>query len=506
MGESFIDQYIINQSYWLEDGVPDAEKLTDNHETDILIAGAGIAGITAGLLLAKEGFKVTIADANRICQGTTGYTTAKVTAQHGMVYDQFLSQHGKEKAKLYYDANAEAMNWMKQQISEHEIDCDFSIQEAGVYTIDQPEQLEREWKAYQALGIDGEFTDEMPYDIGAAAVLKMSNQFQFHPVKYLKAILSEFLKLGGKVYEKTKLLEADEHSDGVEAKTEDGYTIKAKKLIAATHFPFVDFKGLYFSRLKPERSYTSAAVVNESFAEGMYISAENPTKSIRTTPYKNGKKLLIIGGEGHKTGQNDIEGSRYQRLESFAKAKFGVTDFKYRWSSQDLYTVSGIPYAGLVTGHHDHIYIATGFRKWGMSGGTAAAHIIKDLITHKHNRFQELFNPSSHDVSSSIGTFVSENANVGAELVKGKLKSPDKTEENILRGEGGIIKDNSGKTGAYRDEEGKLHKVDITCTHMGCECAWNQDERSWDCPCHGSRFSFDGAVLEGPAVTPLKKK
>ncbi|WP_050616076.1 FAD-dependent oxidoreductase [Bacillus testis] len=495
------------ESYWLESSKrPHTEKKVELADADVIIAGAGITGITLAYLLVKAGVRVILFDAGRVMNGTTGHTTAKVTAQHGLIYDRLLNEAGREKAQMYYQANAEALSFIRSQIKQQQISCDYSVQDAYVFTNDDDylSKLEREYKAYQTLGIHGSLTANIPIGLDVKSAIAMEGQAQFHPVKYLNYFVSEIIKEGGTILEQTPAVDV-ETGNLIQVKLRDGNVLKGKQLVMATHFPFYDKKGFYFARLEPQRSYVIGARSKTEYAGGMYISAEKPKRSIRATPLDNGDQLLLIGGDGHKTGQGIEEARHYNALLQYAKETFKIDKAEYRWSAQDLKTLDGIPYIGHQTSGESNLFIATGYDKWGMTNGTAGALLLRDLILGKESEYQQLYNPSRFDINPSLGNVISFNADVAKQLIKGKLDRPDQTVEELAAGEGGTVVIDGKRAGAYRDEMGQLHMVDTTCTHLGCEVKWNSGDKSWDCPCHGSRFSYQGEVLEGPATKPLKR-
>ncbi|WP_066295752.1 FAD-dependent oxidoreductase [Bacillus sp. FJAT-29937] len=493
------------ESYWREAPLPSFGKLTEHTSVDIAIVGGGITGITAGSLLVKEGLKVAILEAGNILTGTTGHTTAKLTAQHGLIYDEFINHFGLERAKLYYEAEMGAIDFVRSQVQDKQIDCDFSDQRAIMYaTSDQyAKKLETEMDAYEKLGINGNLENSIPFNINIKSALAMNNQAQFHPVKYLNTLLQDFVDAGGIVYENTTAVDIGENDHPVVI-TRDGHRVKCKQVIVASHYPFIDIMGFYFARIYANRSYVLGIKTNTDFPEGMYISADEPTRSLRYTPF-NGDKLILVGGESHKTGQGINTMKHYEALESFAEEVFGITEFAYRWSAQDLITLDKLPYIGRIKANKPNILVATGFRKWGMTNGTAAAMLLKDIIIGKENPYEELFSPSRFQADPSLKKVISINADVAGHLIKGKLAVDAKELDEIENDEGAVVMINGERAGAYRDKEGNIHLVNTSCTHMGCETEWNDGDRTWDCPCHGSRYNYDGEVLNGPTKLPLKK-
>ena len=495
------------QSYWLQStDIQQFKELHQDIHVHTVIVGAGITGITLAYLLVRQGVKVALIDAGKIAAGTTGHTTAKITAQHDLIYDKLIQNIGEEKARLYYDANTEAMKFIAQTINEHKIECDFSHQDAYVFTNsdDQLAKLNAEISAYEKLGIPGTFIKDIPLNIETKAAIMMPNQAQFHPLKYLKQLVRYIINNGGIVLENTTAIDMD---DSTEKKiiTSNGHHIFAEKFVCTSHFPFYDLKGFFFAKLNPDRAYVVAATSKDPYPGGMYISAEQPKRSIRSTPLENGEHLLLISGGSHKTGQMTDTEVYYEGLADYATTHFNVDRIAYRWSAQDLYTLDQIPYIGRMEQGDENTFIATGYGKWGMTNGTAGALLLKDLVMEEENKFEELYTPSRMNAAGTVKNFIKLNVDVAKHLIKGKLEHTDKTVDDVKAGEGAVVTVNGKRAGCYKEENGTAHVVDTTCTHLGCELSWNNGDRTWDCPCHGSRFSYDGEVFEGPAETPLKK-
>jgi len=284
--------------------------------------------------------------------------------------------------------------------------------------------------------------------------------------------------------------------------TDNGARIAASKVIIASHYPFYEAMGLFFTRLYPERSYALGVRIKGDYPGGMYISAEDPTRSLRSQHDKE-NNLVIVGGEHHKTGQGEDTRNHYLKLRDFARQLFEVEDIPYRWSTQDYTTMDEVPYIGNLTTDTPDVYVATGFGKWGMTAGTAAALIFRDLILNGYSPWMNVYSPSRFTPVASAKNFVQENLNVAKHLLSGKLSSVPGIAE-IPRGEGKIIEHDGQRAGAYRDQQGALHIVDTTCTHLGCELQWNSAEASWDCPCHGSRFTYEGEIIDSPAQNKLE--
>ncbi|WP_160723904.1 FAD-dependent oxidoreductase [Bacillus sp. USDA818B3_A] len=494
------------RTYWREIELPAFKSLDQDISVDVAIVGAGITGITAAYLLTKEGLKVALLEAGGILNGTTGHTTAKLTAQHGLIYDEFINHFGKEKARMYYDSMMTAVQFVENTTKEKGIDCDFSKQDAYVYatTEEYADKLQTEWEAYKSLGIDGALKDSIPFNIPAKKALMMSNQAQFHPLKFLRALLDEAVQAGCAVYENTVAEDIEDDYHDPIVVTRDGKRINTKHVIIASHFPFYDKPGLYFARMYADRSYAIGVQTNQEYPGGMYISADSPSRSIRYTPLENGENLLIIGGENHKTGQGVDTLKHYEELQAFTAEVFGINEYQYRWSAQDNVTLDKMPYIGPYTSERKNVLVATGYKKWGMSTGILAGHILKEYIVRGTSRYAELYSPSRFQADPDLKEVISTNADVAKHLLKGKLELVEKVPGDLQDGEGSVVMYHGKRAGAYKDENGKLYVVDTTCTHLGCECEWNRAEKSWDCPCHGSRYSYAGEVIEGPTNKPLK--
>ncbi|CAG7640347.1 Cytochrome b6-f complex iron-sulfur subunit [Paenibacillus solanacearum] len=493
------------ESLWLAASpIPSFPKLTRDIRVDAAVVGAGISGITTAYLLSQRGLRVALIEAGTVLSGTTGHTTAKITAQHDLVYDEFISHFGKEQARLYYEANHEALQFIKKTVAEQRIACDFTEEDAYVYTDadDYVKKIASEYAAYEALGIPGAYADRTPLPFPTKAAVVMKQQARFNPVPYLTHLLRQATEqYGCQVYEHSTAVNLEKGSPATVI-TQEGQRVTCDFVVLSTHFPFADGGGFYFAKLHASRSYVLAAKAAQAWPGGMYICAEEPKRSLRSATV-NGEALLLIGGESHKTGQGLCTFRHYEALQQFGEEQLGITDIRYRWSAQDLVTLDKLPYIGPITSDALNVFVATGYKKWGMTTGTAAALLIDKLVAGGESPYQELFHPSRFHADPSLKTLIVQNADVLDQFVSGKLEMIFKTPEELDRDEGSVVRVNGKRAGAYRDPEGTLHIVDTTCTHMGCEVEWNDGERTWDCPCHGSRFSYKGDVLEGPAKEPL---
>ncbi|MFL0365822.1 FAD-dependent oxidoreductase [Pseudobacillus sp. 179-B 2D1 NHS] len=482
--------------------LPSFPALTEQVYADTVIVGGGITGIITAYMMTKEGKKVVILEADELLNGTTGHTTAKVTAQHNLIYDQLITSVGEDQARMYYEANAEAAHWIKETIEQQGIDCDWQEEAAYVYTNDEEKEksLQKEAESYKKLGIDGALVDSMPWKVPFKQAVQMNGQARFHPLKFLKPLVEYIVKNGGAIYEHSPA-EDIEKGEKPAVLLKSGVKAIGNHVVIATHFPFYD-NGFYFAKLYPTRSYVIAIKPKKQFPGGMYITAEQPTRSVRSTVY-DGQEALLISGDGHKTGKGQPTAEHYQNLIKFAEKEFGIEKLLFTWSTQDLVPMDKIPYIGKAD-KDENIYSATGFKKWGMTTSVVAARILSDLIVNKQNRYAELFSPDRFKADPGVKQFVKQQSDVAATFVKGKLDYFFKDGDNLPVNQGMIINWEGTRAGAFKEENGTVHLVDTTCTHMGCECEWNDAERTWDCPCHGSRYSISGEVMEGPAKKPLK--
>ena len=483
-------------------------QLDGDVHADVAVIGGGIVGITTALLLAEAGASVVLLEAGRLAGGTSGFTTAKVSSQHGLIYDTLRSKHGIESARRYGEANEAALAWIAARVARDAIDCDFRRQSSYAYVTaaSDRKQVEREAQAASEAGLPATLVEETPLPYPVEAAVRFEHQAEFHPRKYLFALAETLAALdGAQVFERSHAVEVGSF-DGRQVVKGPGGRVLAERVVVATHYPFLD-RSLAFARLHPTRSYAIACRIAGDPPEGMHISGAGPTRSIRAIPMPDGEELLLVGGEGHKTGTESDTELRYERLEAFAREHWDVQSIEHRWSAQDPTTLDLIPYVGRLTPRSDKLLMATGFAKWGMTGGTAAALLLADLALGREAMWADLFDPNRLTLRQSAPRLVKENAQVAARFVGDRLRHADKRPLESLRpGEGAIVEHDGERVAAARDQDGTLHAVSARCTHLGCLVSWNNAERSWDCPCHGSRFAPDGTVLEGPAVHRLERK
>jgi glycine/D-amino acid oxidase-like deaminating enzyme/nitrite reductase/ring-hydroxylating ferredoxin subunit len=498
-------------SVWLETverpSFPPGDQGLDR-EVDVAVVGGGITGLTTAVLLQREGASVALIEADRVGAGTTGHTTGKVTSQHGLIYADLVDRHGEARARAYADANQRAIETIRGLATLGGADVRFEWAPAYVYTTspDGRDDIEREHRCAVRLGLPAALTSEtdLPFDVEVA--LRFDDQAHLHPGHYLVGLARALVEGGGVIVEGTRAVDVDEHRDGAIVRTSsvagDG-RVRARHVVLATLMPFVDIGG-FFARATASREYGVAARLRDAVPVGMHIATGSPTRSTR--PWHDGDRHgVIVVGEGHPTGQGDPRPGRWGALERWAREHFDVESFDYRWSAQDYTTIDLVPYVGKMPLRR-HTYLATGFNKWGLTNGTVAATLLADAIAGRPNPAHETFDSTRLGGPRTLTKAVVANLHVGREFVAGWLgRIRSAPADELAVGEGGIVDVDGKAVAAYRDEQGGVHAVSATCTHLGCTVRWNGAERSWDCPCHGSRFDLDGTVLTGPAVTPLER-
>lgn len=471
---------------------------------DVAVLGGGITGITTAALLRDAGLSVAVIEAGRIVSGVTGHTTAKITSQHGLIYKDLLSRFGEDLARLYGDANEAGKEQYAALIARRGIDCDFTRKSAYTYaeTSEDLERVAAEVNAAKRLGLPASFIENPPLPFSTRGAVQFINQAQLHPRKYLLALADQLVSEGCHIFEKTRALEIKE-GNICEVLTDRG-PVKAMKVVVATHFPISD-PAFYFARMYPKRSYVLGAFLDGPAPDGMFYSTTTPFHSIRTH-LVGGRELVLIGGQNHKTGHGGSTIEMYRKLEKFARENLRSQSIEYHWSTQDNVTIDSVPYIGRLGPNYSQVFVATGFGGWGMAHGMVAALLLTDLILDRPNAWAELYDPNRLKRVGST-KLITENVHAVQHLVFSRVFSPDSFRiEELEPRDGGIIRHKLGQVAVAKDSDGTVHTLSPSCTHMGCILSWNDAEESWDCPCHGSRFTAGGEVLHGPAQKPLEKK
>lgn len=496
----------MSSSYWVE-STPQTNypKIEKDFDTDVLIIGGGITGIVTAYMLSNSNLNVSIVEADRMAMGVTANTTAKITSQHDLLYDYLLNSFDFDTAKGYLDSNEEAIKTVKDIVKKENIDCDFSSQDAYVYTCDKSnvQKIVDEVSAVTSLGLKAEYVTECPLPFKIEAAIKFPNQAQFHPRKYLLSLLQILDKRNVNILENSKVIDIKHVKDKYEVYVNDN-KITAKYLVMACHYPIKNFPGMYFIKMYQDSSYAIGVELEKDVFDGMYISCDTPTASFRNTSYDNGKKLLIVGGSGHKTGATDVNiDDSYINLENYIKSIYPKAKIKYRWMTEDCVTLDKIPYIGEFSKFLPNMYVATGYKKWGMTTSHVAAKIISDKILGIDNPYEDIYTATRLEPiknSKEFGNMLKQSV---YSLAINKISPPIKSYTELENDSGGVVDYNGKKLGIYKDKNGKMFAVVPYCKHLGCELTWNNLEKTWDCPCHGSRYKYTGEMITEPTTESL---
>jgi glycine/D-amino acid oxidase-like deaminating enzyme/nitrite reductase/ring-hydroxylating ferredoxin subunit len=472
--------------------------LTGDLDADVAVVGGGIVGIVTAVLLRRAGRSVVLLERDRIGGGVTGNTTAKLTSQHGLVFADMAKRAGERIARLYGQANEAAIAW----VAEQDVDAELRRAPAYVWAASDQElaRIRAEAAAASRLGLPATFEPEVPIPVDSLGAVRFDDQALIHPRKLLLGLAGEL----DEIYERTTVTGLDE-GDPVRLRTPSG-TVMANAAVLATHVPFAD-RGLYFARAFAHRGYALAAPIEaDASPDGMFINAGSPTRSVRSAGGEDGEPLLVVGGEGHLTGSGKASPDRWAALEAWARKRFPLGEVRHRWSTQDAFVADRRPLVGPLRLGSRRVFVATGFGGWGMTGGIAAAHVLTGLVTGRPGPWTDVFE-SLRLGPLARSTFWRSNAAAPRHLLADRLRAaPAKQARSLGLGEGVVVRRGREFLAVSRDHEGALHAVSAACSHLGCVLAWNAAEESWDCPCHGSRFSPDGEVLHGPAVAALERK
>jgi len=472
---------------------------------DVIIAGGGVTGIATGLQLQKAGKKCLIAEAHTICFGTTGGTTAHLNTFFDNSYEQIKKDFGEDAIQLVASATNKALDLYKANIEAYHIDCGYQQKDGYLYaqTDKQAEQLDKIFEASRQAGVEVSYTDRIPVPVEFQKAIVYREQAQVHPSKYVYALAKAFEDAGGVLLQNCSVEEVVEAEGFVTVATNLG-GVQASYLIYATHIP-PGINLLHF-RCAPYRSYAIAVKLKgDVYPEGLSYDMDNPYHYYRTQEV-DGEHYFIIGGEDHKTAHEKNTDACFNKLEAFAREHFDIDSVAFKWSSQYFEPSDGLAYIGLLPGSSGNILVATGFGGNGMTYSHIAAQLLTDLITHKENAYAALFNPNRIKPVAGFTHFVKENADVVAQFV-GKRISTEKINElsALAHGEARLVKYEGETLAIYKDESGQLHALNPVCSHAKCMVGWNSAEKSWDCPCHGARYSIYGEVLTGPARKGLEE-
>jgi glycine/D-amino acid oxidase-like deaminating enzyme/nitrite reductase/ring-hydroxylating ferredoxin subunit len=473
----------------------------DVEGVDVAIVGGGVAGLTTALACAGAGLSVIVLEADRVGEATSGHSTVKVTAGHGTAYRTILEKQGEDAVRAYGAANVWGMDEVARIVAEHGIECELARVAHCVYadTDDQVEIVDQEFDAERRAGLAVERVDELDLPFSVTAAIRNEGQIVLHPVKYLRGLADAAERAGARIVEGTRVTTVD----GDTVITERG-EVRAEHVVIATHAPILD-DGALFSRYLPHMEYAIAVSTRDAVPAESYIYCTDPTRSMRWVDV-DGERLLILVGEGHKVGEDQPGDQPYVKLVDWVDSRWGVERVVNRWCTHDLYAYDGLPIMGRMEGATNR-YVLTAFGTWGFTNATAGAAIVLDAIGGREHEWARTFAPGEHHVKGGVTQTLKENVKaVGTHLVGDRLKRHGGEPDQLEAGDGDVFRVHGREVAVSRDDDGSLTAVSATCTHMGCVVAWNSSERTWDCPCHGSRFAVDGTVLEGPAVHGLERK
>jgi glycine/D-amino acid oxidase-like deaminating enzyme/nitrite reductase/ring-hydroxylating ferredoxin subunit len=494
----------VSRSLWIASAPgPRYPALRGDLEVDVAVVGAGITGITAARLLTDAGLKVALLDAGRVARGVTGHTTAHLTEVTDASFADLIDRFGVEGARLALAATRAALDHIAATVKRLRIACDFARVPGFQYTEtdDGRAPLQEERDAARRLGVAATWTDDVPLPFATAGALRYDGQAQFHVRKYLLPQAARLARGKCRIFEDT-LVTGVKDGEPCRVVTERG-TVTAREVLLATHAP-LDNKTIQ-TKVAQYRSYVIACRVAGDAPEGLFWDDQDPYHYIRSHPTARGR-VVIIGGEDHKVGQEEDTVARYEALADYARERFAVRAIEQRWSAQTLEPLDGLPYIGRDTGA-GHVFVATGFSGTGMTFGTVSALLLADLVRGRANPWAELFDAGRLKPAKTVKPFLKENVDFPAYLVRDRLARPSvKTARGVPRGGGAVLVVDGERVAVSRDAKGALCAVSAVCTHMGCLVRWNGAERSWDCPCHGSRFDAGGRVLDGPASRDLEPR
>jgi glycine/D-amino acid oxidase-like deaminating enzyme/nitrite reductase/ring-hydroxylating ferredoxin subunit len=491
-------------SIWTDGTVfPAFAPLEANIETDVVVVGGGIAGLTASVLLQRAGKRVVLIEARRMGNGETGLTTAHLTELVDARYHDLESKFGRDGARLSAESSRAAIARIEGFVAEFGVGCGFARVPGYLYAQNEKQktELQEEFESLQRVGAEVSWVDRLPLGFDVAAAIRVERQAEFHPLEYLREMAALFVGAGGRIFERTRMLDV---VDGEPCKvTTTSGKITARDVVVATN-EVASNKFALHTKVAAYRSYALGARLEKPFPSGLFWDMQDPYHYIRSQETSSGI-FLIIGGEDHKTGQNEDTRESFRRLGEYTASHFAGVEITHRWSGQIIEPADGLPFIGRNSGNQ-HVYVATGFSGTGMTFGTLSGVILSDAILAVENPWSKLYDATRVKPLAMARDYVAENVDFPAYLARDRLARGDaETVDHVAPGEGCLIRSRGKMLAVYRDEAGALHARSAVCTHLGCLVRWNKAERSWDCPCHGSRFDVDGAVLNGPATRALEE-
>lgn len=492
-------------SYWEEERKNHDlfEEIKEDKKVSVCIIGGGLTGLQTAYNLSDK-LDVVILEKDRICGSTSGKTTGKITSQHGVFYDYLINSQSKEFAKMYLEANEKAIQNIKDIIEKEEIECDLEEESSYVFTKQETklDMIKNEQKAVDKLQKEkSDYVKEIELPTEISGAIEFKNQAQFHPLKYAYGLAKAIIKNDGKIYENTKVTDIKRENEKYVVYANKNKVI-ADYVVLATRYPIMNVPGYYFLKMYQSTSYAMVFDAKKKLFDGMYISYETPNVSFRTI--RDGdRELLLAVGYDYKTGTEELRDG-YQRLEVIVRKMYPDAEVLYKWTAEDCISLDKIPYIGQYSSIMKNLYIATGFNKWGVTSSNVAANIITDKILQKENKYEEIFKSTRIEPIKNrqeMGDMLKE---ANKSILLSRFKIPKEELDNIKIGEGKIIKIDNTKVGIYKSKTGEIYKVKPICTHLGCELYFNNIEKIWECPCHGSKFTYDGKSIEVPSNKDLK--
>lgn len=494
------------ESFWEEEikKHQEFESVKNNIDVSVCIIGGGLTGLSTAYYLSKK-VSVAVVEKDRICSHTSGKTTGKITSQHGLFYEYLINSENKEFAKKYLKANEKAIDNIENIIKESQGECDFEREDAYVFTMQETkvDQIKNEQASVDKIDKEkSEFVKQVLLPLEIAGAIKFRNQAKFHPVKYGYILANSIMNNNGRVFENSKVTDI-KRENGKYIVSVNRNKIIADYVVVATRYPIVNVPGYHFLKMYQSTSYAVMADVKKELFNGMYISTEVPNISFRTV--KDGeRKLLLAVGFDYKTGKEDLKDG-YQRLETVIRKMYPDAEILYKWSAEDCISLDKIPYIGEISVMKPNMYIATGFNKWGITSSNIAANIITDDILGNENEYKDIFKSTRLQPIKNrqeVGNMLKE---VNKSLIASRFKITKNELKDIKIGEGKIVNINNTKVGVYKSQTGEVFKIRPYCAHLGCELYFNNIDKTWECPCHGSKFSYDGKLIEVPSNKDLKQ-
>lgn len=494
--------------YWLDsvkEPINTYPALQNDQKADVVVIGAGIVGLTTALHLSTTGKSVIVLEATQVGTQVTARSTAKITSQHGLLYRQLIEDFGEHTARLYAKANQGAVEEIAHIIQAHSISCSFEPKASFIYasSAHNMEALQSEAIAAVRLGLPARLTTDVPAPVNAGQGLRFDEQGQFNPAEYLHG-LARVVSDQAQLHEHSRVVKVESLEGHYRVHTEAGPIVHADHVVVATHLPVVP-EGKFFAKAFTfAHTAIAAPLTSGARVDGMFMNAGSPSYSFRTDAAEDQTYLIAIG-PAYKTGVQDEETQSFRELETFVGQHFGIDTITHRWTNEDYQSMDGLPFIGSADSSNPHLYVAVGFNAWGITNGTVAGKLLCDLILKRPNPYKKLYYATRINAFEGALEFLKGNLESAKHMVADRFTTKKEGEIAALRPDDATVVRTGGKEMAcYRDQNGTLHNVSAVCTHMGCLVGWNPVDRTWDCPCHGSRFAYDGSVLHGPATKPLK--